>query len=105
MTPHARQAMLCGGCEREGCRLCFLYRTRDDYRAHWDGVKLDISCLHRGEELRREECKKCGKKGMVVKIRVYSCDIYKECQMGKDIPELKSCKGCASRIPATNLVV
>lgn len=103
MTPQARQAMLCGGCEREGCRLCFLYNTREDYRLHWDGKS---GCVHFGAELRKERCQLCGDRERWEPV--YQCVVHGECTLRKfkygTKFNPKVCAGCESRIPVVDLV-
>jgi glycosyltransferase involved in cell wall biosynthesis len=58
-------------------------------------AKTDISCIHRGDEVRRVICDSCG--GRKVELKVFACALHKECTLGKPQPGLRSCTKCADR--------
>lgn len=99
------------------CRLCELYETRADYRAHWDKVsgvttapkKRKASwvsapiervkrktCSHLGSDLGKlVECNTCKGK---VQLKVFFCDVHGECTQGKKAQGLPCCENCKDRV-------
>lgn len=62
---------------------------------------IDYStCIHRGDELRQQECQSC--KGLV-KVKVFSCSEFKECTIGKVLPEIQCCSQCPAFESPTGL--
>lgn len=47
-------------------------------------------CSHRGKQLRAEKCQPC--RG--TRVKVFACDLHRECQLGNKLPSVKSCIGC-----------
>ena len=63
------------------------------YRQHWN-KKLpifDSTCIHKGEEIRREECASCQGK---TQIKVFECKIHNECVNSRKIKNIQSCSNC-----------
>ena len=54
----------------------------------------DDSCKHRGGVLRLEQCPSCN--GTVM-VKVFSCEIHKECSILPKIAGVKACRGCSDR--------
>lgn len=48
-------------------------------------------CIHRGEVLRTEPCRSCGKR---VLVKVFACALHGECTVQKLIGELARCGTC-----------
>lgn len=56
---------------------------------------VDLSCIHRGPEVRQEQCQSCGG---VVYAKIMACEIHRECTLfAKPIAGVKACRGCADR--------
>lgn len=105
ISKNAQQSMPCGGCLRDPCRLCWLYFHRKDYKRHWDSAPpldrkpvKDISCIHRGEVLRLQECESCSGKR---KLKIYSCALHGECYLGAKLPDVRRCDLCLDRKSVT----
>jgi len=59
------------------------------------GPQVDwMSCEHRGQPLRTEVCTSCCGGG--VKVKVFACEVLKECTIGKKIDGVPMCYGCGS---------
>lgn len=82
--------------------------TREAYLKLWANeppaqvVEPDFSCIHRGPELRTEQCKLCG--GRDFAASVHSCTIYGECTvhahgLKNEAGKLSVCVACESRTP------
>lgn len=67
----------CYGCQRVlkpgENRECTVEFNRPDERSH-------RPCSHLGEQVRLEACLTCGGN---VKVKVYACDVHKECTLKK----------------------
>ncbi len=48
-------------------------------------------CVHRGKELRREECPSCT---TYVELKIFECEKHKECCIDKTVEGVMSCSGC-----------
>jgi len=49
-------------------------------------------CIHQDEELRQEVCPTCAG---TTRIKVFRCAKHGECTLGKSLPGIKTCDGCA----------
>jgi len=56
---------------------------------------LDLTCQHRGPELRREQCPSCSG---FVQVKVFQCSLHNECTMSKQIDNLKTCNTCPDKV-------
>lgn len=68
-------------------------RDREDEKAR--EVQRDLQeggCLHRGGELRREDCPACG--GRKVRVKVFACAIHRECTAARKLPSIEKCRTC-----------
>lgn len=52
-----------------------------------------LPCIHRGIELRQEPCETCGG----IRIKVFGCDVHRECQLDDRLAGVQSCGDCAER--------
>lgn len=50
------------------------------------------SCVHRGAEVRREQCQTCSD---LVQIKIIACSVHGECEMAGKITGVKFCGLCA----------
>lgn len=48
-------------------------------------------CRYLGPELRQVDCPSCGGR---VRIKIFACEVFGECSLGKLIPRTKACDGC-----------
>ena len=55
-----------------------------------------IPCIHLGEDLRLQQCESCGGN---IQLKVFACDIYKECTLGKKLEGLQCCAMCKDYFP------
>lgn len=63
-------------------------------------AKVDLSCVHRGEQTREVLCPTCS--GHVT-AKVFGCALFTECTLfNKPLPGVKSCRGCAEREPPSD---
>lgn len=60
---------------------------------HRDGSPPDLSCAHRGEEIRREKCDSCG--GNVI-AKILSCALHGECSLFKRAEQFVGVTLCAT---------
>jgi len=74
------------------------------YRRLWDrwaGIGGDqvadqLPCIHRGAEVRKQECPSCvGSVG----LSVFACAVHGECTLGKQLEGVARCRGCRAREP------
>jgi hypothetical protein len=56
-------------------------------------------CVHRGDELRRVECKPCGGK---TQLKVFACAIHGECALSEKAA-VKCCGNCTDRLAESPL--
>lgn len=61
-------------------------------------VDPTFPCVHRGHELRREECSSCSGS---VQIKVFAClEFFAECQIDNKLPGgIRVCRLCSARRP------
>ncbi len=59
----------------------------------------DLSCAHRGPEIRLKGCKTCGGN---VQIKVFSCDVHAECTLGQ-LDGMASCATCPDRYESASI--
>jgi len=50
-------------------------------------------CVHRGGEIRTEGCDTCQGK---IAIKIFACEVFHECSIGKRIGAIAMCTGCES---------
>src|SRR5579859_1398849 len=98
----------CGGCGRvisgkkwddSQCRFCWLFQNDARYRKHWGGpaslpnvqTRLTVKCIHRGEELRQQDCPSCAG---TVKVKIFGCSLHTECSLGKQLTGTACCANC-----------
>jgi hypothetical protein len=60
-------------------------------------IPLDqlLACIHRGPEVRQELCPTCS---AGVRIKLFACEVHRECQLDDKIVGVKFCGECAERI-------
>lgn len=59
---------------------------------------VDLSCIHRGDELRRVGCQTC--RGSV-QVKIYACAVFSECSLSANAG-VKCCAGCGERATASS---
>ena len=64
----------------------------EPHERHW----RDTGCVHRGEVLREESCRRCSSS---VRIEVYACAIVGECTVAAKVPGLLACRRCKAIAP------
>jgi hypothetical protein len=75
-------------CDRDACRLCWLYRHDERYRALWDNdstatlVRRPLPCLHLGALLVRAQC-------LCSRLDVRHCDAGHG-----PVSQAAECEGC-----------
>lgn len=72
------------------------------FEASWDrdGCLLDqfcdprdpTSCTHRGDVVREKKCETCRNKRTTIKV--FACAVHGECQIGKRLDGVTSCRDC-----------
>ena len=89
----------CGHCQSPGCRLCWLYANRDDYRRHWDGPA-------RPKQQPSRPLPPCGYEGGVIESCPRGCEAghvraclnesheHDRCTRGKNNGVVASCLTC-----------
>jgi hypothetical protein len=55
------------------------------------GVVRNGPCLHLGPEVRQQECQECRGK---VRMKIYACEVFGECSLGKPLAGVQYCVGC-----------
>jgi hypothetical protein len=66
------------------------------YRANWARMtpgqppKDNADCVHRGGELRREQCESCTGR---IQVKIFACTVHSECTLGS-LPGVLRCAGC-----------
>lgn len=58
--------------------------------------QITTPCAHRGNEIRRVECKTCSG---TIRIKVFKCAIHGECVISQAIDGIKRCSSCADYEP------
>ncbi len=73
------------------CRSC--WRLINDPKIMQAHIPLNLPCIHRGEYLEETvACKPC--RG--ARLKLYECDVYGKCTIGKKVNEIACCKNCPS---------
>lgn len=55
-------------------------------------------CGHLGPQTRLETCPSCG--GQKTQIKVFACQVHRECTLGKQLDGLHCCQGCHDFVAA-----
>ena len=53
-----------------------------------------MECIHRGQEVRTEQCKSCGGN---VQIKVFACALHGTCTLSRKVTGATMCSGCPDR--------
>jgi hypothetical protein len=64
-------------------------------RAAVEPESVDLSCIHRGPQIREDRCDLCGMKGQP--FTVYQCSIHEACSLNKVHSKVKGCAACEDR--------
>jgi hypothetical protein len=77
------------------CRVCWLYAYDPAYRALWDAAgpapRRTGPCVHRGPEVRQEECPTCRGR---VRLKVFACGLHGECTVARPLAGTACCATC-----------
>lgn len=77
----------------QGCHICFLVRTREDYRTLWG--EPAPKCIYLGDDTgERVKCPTC--RGNV-ELFVFSCLLHGKCTQGKKVSGIASCEHCRDK--------
>src|SRR4051812_18246004 len=85
-------------CDEDGCHLCSLYHNNERYRAVWggsvSGMRKPLPCIHLRGELGRTGCQSCPGN---VEVKVFGCNLFGRCTLGKELPGISCCTTCPQR--------
>src|SRR5678810_577734 len=85
-------------CIGDNCPICPKY---DDPRfasglSHWIIPKSLLACIHLGKDTGNKVlCPSCEGN---VQLKIFECEVYGECTIGKRVPEIACCNGCKDYI-------